>query len=154
MAFFKTILAVLFRTFGLPPRFLSVKPSFLYDHLTTQNSDFSIVLGISLTEKLVDRNTCFCSHGAECFFRWEGLSFRIFTQKKLGVRAFRATKCKKKIYGRKIYSRSASLARKYTNRISSEKMAQEVWNIKLDWKSQLWFKLCADQVQLYCVTDL
>ena len=96
MAFFKTILAVLFRTFGLPPRFLSVKPSFLYDHLTTQHSDFSIVLGISLTEKLVDRNTCFCSHGAECFFRWEGLSFRIFTQNKLGVRAFLSTKCKKK----------------------------------------------------------
>ena len=59
-----------------------------------------------------------------------------------------------KIYGRKIYSCSAPLAPNYTNRISSEKMAQEVWNIKLVWKSQLWFKLCADQVQLYCVTDL
>ena len=153
MAFFKTILAVLFKIFGLPHHFLSVKPSFLYDHFTTQHSDFSIVLGISLTKKPVNRNTCFCSYVAECFFRWECLSFRIFTQNKLGVRAFRATKCKK-IYGRKIYSRSAPLARNYTNRISSEKMAQEVWNIKLDWKSQLWFKLCADQVQLYCVTDL
>ena len=153
MAFFKTILAVLFRTFGLPPRFLSVKPSFLYDHLTTQHSDFSIVLGISLTEKPVDRNTCFCSHVAECFFRWEGLSFRIFTQNKLGVRAFRATKYKK-TYGGKIYSGSAPLVRNYTNRISSQKMAQEVWNIKLDRKSQLWSKLCADQVQSHCLTDL
>ena len=98
---------------------------------------FPFFLGISLTEKPVDRNTRFCSHVAECFFRWEGLSFRIFTQNKLGVRAFRATKCKKK-YGGKIYSRSAPLARNYTNWISSQKMAQEVWNIKLDWKSQLW----------------
>ena len=153
MAFFKTILAVLFRTFGLPPRFLSVKPSFLYDHLTTQHSDFSIVLGISLTEKPVDRNTCFCSHVAECFFPWEGLSFRIFTQNKLGVRAFWATKCKK--YMTEKFTRAAHLmARNYTNRISSEKMAQEVWNIKLDWKSQLWFKLCADQVQSIVRTAL
>ena len=100
MAFFKTILAVLFRTFGLPARFLSVKPSFLYDHLTIQHSDISIVSGISLTEKPVDRNTCFCSHVAECFFRREGLSFRIFTQNKLGVRAFRATKCTKYMAGK------------------------------------------------------
>ena len=68
MAFFKTILAVLFRTFGLPPRFLSVKPSFLYDHLTTQHSDFSIVLGISLTEKLVDRNTASARTELSVFF--------------------------------------------------------------------------------------
>ena len=41
LAFFKTILAVLFRTCGLPPCFLSLKPPFLYDHLTTKHSDFS-----------------------------------------------------------------------------------------------------------------
>ena len=68
MAFFKTILTVLFRTVGLPPRFLSVKPSFLDDHLTTQHSDFSTFGGIFLTDKPVDRNTCFCSHVAERFF--------------------------------------------------------------------------------------
>ena len=133
---FKTTLAVLFRTFGLPSRFLSVKPSFLYDHRTTQHSDFSIFLVICLTDKPVDRNTCFCSHVAECFFCWESLSFRIFTKNKLGVRAFRATKYKKN-NGGKIYSCSAPLAWNYTNRISRQKMAQEVWNIKLDWKSQL-----------------
>ena len=27
---------------------------------------------------------------------------------------------------------------KLHNRISSQKMTQEVWNIKLDWKSQVW----------------
>ena len=42
LAFFKTIWAVLFRTCGLPPCFLSLKPLFLYGHLTTQHSDFSI----------------------------------------------------------------------------------------------------------------
>ena len=111
MAFFKTTLAVLFRTFG-PLRFESVKPSFLYDHLTTQHSDFSIFLGISLTEKPVDRNTCFCWHVAECFFRRGGLSFRIFTQNKLGVRAFRATKCKKYMTGK--FTRAAHLWREIT----------------------------------------
>ena len=42
LAFFKTILALLFRTCGLTPCFLSLKPPFPYDHLTTQHSDFSI----------------------------------------------------------------------------------------------------------------
>ena len=149
MAFFKTILAVLFRTFGLPPRFLSVKPSFLYDHLTTQHSDFSIVLGISLTQKLVDRNTRFCSHGAEL----RGFIFQDIHTKQVRSSSISGYKMQK-IYGGKIYSGSAPLARNNTNKISSQKMAQEVWNIKLDWKSQLWFKLCADQVQSYCVTDL
>ena len=42
LAFFKAIIAVLFRTCGLPPCFLSLKPPFLYHHLTIQHSDFSI----------------------------------------------------------------------------------------------------------------
>ena len=37
-----------------------------------------------------------------------------------------------KIYGGKIYSGSAPLAQNYTNQILSQKIAQEVWNIKLD----------------------
>ena len=40
---------------GLSPRFLSLKPSFLDDHLTTRHSDFSIFLVISLTDKPVNR---------------------------------------------------------------------------------------------------
>ena len=39
LAFIKTILAGVFRTFGIPLRFLSSKPSFLHDHFTTQHSD-------------------------------------------------------------------------------------------------------------------
>ena len=41
LAFFRTFFAVSFRTFGLPVRFLSSKPSFLDDHITTPRSDFS-----------------------------------------------------------------------------------------------------------------
>ena len=112
MAFFKTILAVLFRTFGLTRRFLSVKPSFLYDHLTTQQSDFSIFLGICLNDKPVYRNTCFCLHVAECFFVERVQFFRIFTQNKVGVRAFRATKGKKYMAGK--FTQAAHLWREMT----------------------------------------
>ena len=52
LSFFKTILAALFRTFGLPLRFLPSKPSFLHDHFTTQHSDFSNFLAVSTTDKL------------------------------------------------------------------------------------------------------
>ena len=56
LAFFKTILAALFRTFGLPLRFLPSKPSFLHDHFTTQHSDFSSFLAVSTTDKPVNRS--------------------------------------------------------------------------------------------------
>ena len=42
--------------FRSSPRFLSLKPSFLYDHLTTQHSEFSLFLVNFLTDKLVDRS--------------------------------------------------------------------------------------------------
>ena len=44
LAFFKTILAASFRTFGLPLRFLPSKLPFLHDHFTTQHSNFSSFL--------------------------------------------------------------------------------------------------------------
>ena len=56
LAFFKTILAALFRAFGLPLSFLPAKPSFLHDHSTTQHSDFSSFLAISTIDKLVNRS--------------------------------------------------------------------------------------------------
>ena len=46
-------------------------------------------------------------------FRWEGLIFQdIHTQNKLGVRAFRATKCKKYLAGK--FTRAAHLWREIT----------------------------------------
>ena len=56
LAFFKTILPALFRTFGLPSRFWPSKPSFLRDHFTTQHSDFSIFLSLLITDKPVNRS--------------------------------------------------------------------------------------------------
>ena len=56
LAFFKTILAALFRAFGLPLSFLPSKPSFLHGHSTTQRSDFSGFLAVSTTDKPVNRS--------------------------------------------------------------------------------------------------
>ena len=62
LAFFKTILAALFRAFGLPLSFLPSKPSFLHhDHSTTQHSDFSGFLAISTTDKPVNRSIQPCA---------------------------------------------------------------------------------------------
>ena len=145
LAFFKTISAVLFRIFGLSPRFLSVKPPFLYDHLTTQHPDFSIFLGISLTDKPVDRNTCFCSHVAECFFveRVYLLGYSQITSKEFEYFGLQDLLVQR-TFG----------ARLHRLNFESKDGTRVVWNIKLDWKSQLFLKLYADQVQSYCVTDL
>ena len=56
LAFMKTILAALFRAFGRRLNFLPSKPSFLYDHSTTQHSDFSGFLAFSATDKPVNRS--------------------------------------------------------------------------------------------------
>ena len=56
LAFFKTILAALFRAFGLPLSFLPSKPSFLHDHSTTQHSDVSSFLAISTINKPVNQS--------------------------------------------------------------------------------------------------
>ena len=128
MAFFKTILAVLFRTFGLTPRFLSVKPSFLYDHLTTQHSDFSTFLGISSTEKPIDhRKYMLLLARSWVFLSLRGFIFQNIHTKQVRSSSISGYKMQKIYAGGKIYSRSAPLARNDTNRISSQKMAQEVW---------------------------
>ena len=89
LAFFKTILPALFRTFGLPCHFWPSKPSFLLDHFTTQHSDFSIFLSVPITDKPVNRSI----HAyALNVFVLRGLSFLIFTKKMEGVRAIRAIK--------------------------------------------------------------
>ena len=56
LALFRTVLATLFRAFGLPPSLLPSKPSFLHDHSTTQNSDFPSFLAMSRTDKQVNRS--------------------------------------------------------------------------------------------------
>ena len=56
VAFLKTILAALFRTFGLLLRFLPSKASFLQDHLIIQHSDFPSFLAVSSTDKPINRS--------------------------------------------------------------------------------------------------
>ena len=102
LAFFKTILAALFRAFGLPLSFLPSKPSFLHDHSTTQHPDFSSFLVISTTDKPVNRS----------------MQLNVFAF--FWVRAIRAMKHKKYVAGTYTSAR-ATLALKYTNRIFESK---------------------------------
>ena len=100
---------------------------------------------ISLTDK---------AHVAEWFFV-ERIYLSWYSQKnKGGIRAIQGAKYKK-IYGGKnlllhahLWPESAQIED------SSQKMAQQVWKIKLDWKTLLLFKLFCYQVQSYCITDL
>ena len=82
LAFFKTILAALFRAFGLPLSFLPSKPSFLHDHSTTQHSDFSCFLATSTTDKPVNRSIQTYAVTQLNVFALRGLIFRdIHTEK-------------------------------------------------------------------------
>ena len=121
LAFFKTILAALFRAFGLPLSFLPSKPSFLHDHSTTQHSDFSSFLAISTTDKPVNRSIQASSLTQLNVFALMGFIFRdIHKKNKEGVRAIRAMKYKKCV-ARKYTRARAPWARKYTNRIFESK---------------------------------
>ena len=82
LSFFKTILAALFRTFGLPLRFLPSKPSFLHDHFTTQHSDFSSFLAVSTTDKPENRSIHSYAVTYLNVFALRGFIFRDFTKKK------------------------------------------------------------------------
>ena len=122
LAFFKTILAALFRTFGLPLRFLPSKPSFLHDHFTTQHSDFFSFLAVSKTDEPVNRSI----HANALMqlpehFCFKGVYLLWYSQKtKEGVRAIWTIKFKKYVSGK--YTRAlAPLAQKYTNWIFESK---------------------------------
>ena len=72
LALFETILADFFRTFGLPLRFLLLKPSFLHGLFTTQHSDFPRFLAVSTTDKPVNRSI----HAYSLVFALRGFIFR------------------------------------------------------------------------------
>ena len=122
LAFFKTILAALFRAFGLPLSFLPSKPSFLHDHSTTQHSDVSsfFFLTISTINKPVNRGIQAYALTQLNVFALRGLIFRNIHKKQGRVRAIRAMKYKRYVAG-KYTCAHASLARKYANRIFESK---------------------------------
>ena len=76
LAFFETILAAFFMTFGLPLRFWPSKPSFLHDHFTNQHSDFSSFLAVSTTGKPVNRSIRAYALIPLNFFALRGFIFR------------------------------------------------------------------------------
>ena len=105
LAFFKTILAALFRAFGLPLSFLPSKPSFLHDHSTTQHSDFSSFLAISTTDKPVNRSIQAYALTQLNVFALRGFIFRDI-HKKQGRSSSNSGYEIQKICGWKIYSRT------------------------------------------------
>ena len=101
LVFFKTILAALFRTFGLPLRFLSSKPSFLDDRFPAQHLDFSSLSAVSSTEKPVNRNMHAYALARLNVFALKGFIFHNNIHKKKQGRSSRNTgyKDKKSLVG-------------------------------------------------------
>ena len=122
LAFFKTILAALFRAFGLPLSFLPSKPSFLHDHSTTQHSNFSSFLAISTTDKPVINQSiqAYALTQAERF-RVKGVYLSWYSQKqRKEFEQFELWNTKKYVAGK--YTRAREpLTPKYTNRIFESK---------------------------------
>ena len=154
LAFFKTILAALFRAFGLPLSFLPSKPSFLHDHSTTQHSDIAGFLAISATNKPVNQSIHAYALTQLNVFALRGLSFVIFTKNKEEVRAIRVMKYKK-ICGWKTYSRTrTSAAEVHKSNIRVKRWYKKYENSEFYWKTQLLLKWFAYQAQSYWNTGL
>ena len=80
------MLAALFKTISLPLLFLSSKPSFLDDHFTTENSDFSIFLSVISTDKPANRSKhAYALTQLNVFAFRVFFSFMIYTKNKEGV---------------------------------------------------------------------
>ena len=120
LSFFKTILAALFRAFGLPLSFFPSKPLFLHDHFTTQHSDFSSFLAISITDKPVNRSIQAYALTQLNVFALRGFIFRDIHKNQGRSSSDSGYEIQKKGAGK--YTRArAPLARKYTNRIFESK---------------------------------
>ena len=125
LAFFKTILAALFRTISLPLLFLSSKPSFLDDHFTSENSDFSSFLAVISTDKAVNRS----KHAYALRFCVNRFFRSRYSQKKQGRSLSTSGYKIQKICGGKMYSHTRTLgAEVHKSKIEyqSHKMAQQV----------------------------
>ena len=155
LAFFKTILAALFRAFGLPLSFLPSKPSFLHDHSTTQHSDFSSFLAISTTDKPVNRSIQAYALTQLNVFALRGFIFHDI-HKKQGRSSSNSGYEIQKIFGWKIYSRTRTFgAEANKSNIHNKWQISELQQIsELYWKTQLLFKWFAYLVQSYWNTDL
>ena len=119
-AFFKTVLAALFRTFGLLLRFLPLKASFLHDHLITQHSDFSSILAVSSTDKPINRSIHAYAPTWRNVFALRGFIFRDIHKKQRRSSSNSGYRIQKNVAGKYTLAR-APLVRKYANRIFESK---------------------------------
>ena len=157
LAFFKTILAALFRAFGLPLSFLPSKPSFLHDHSTTQHSDFSSFLAISTIDKLVNRSIV----QAYAFTQLNVFALRGFIFLDIHKTQGRSSSNLRfyeiqKICGWTIYSRTHTFGVEvHKSNIQVKRMGHTKYeNSELYWKTPLLLKWFAHQVHSYWNTDL
>ena len=153
LAFFQTILAALFRTFGLPLHFLPSKPSFLHDHSATQNAKFSSFLAISTIDKPVNRSIHAYALTQLNVFALRGFIFRDI-HKKQGRSSSNSGYEIQKICGWKIYSRTRTFGAEVHKSNIRVKRWHKYENNELYWKTQLWLKWFPYQVQSYWNTDL
>ena len=155
LAFFKTILAALFRAFGLPLSFLPSKPSFLHDHSTTQHSDFSSFLAISTTDKPVNRSIQAYALTQLNVFALRGFIFLDIHKKKRKEFERFGLWNTKKVSGWKIYLRTRTFgAEVHKSNIRVKRWHNKYENSELYWNTQLLLKWFAYQVQSFWKTDL
>ena len=140
LAFFKTILAALFRAFGLPLSFLPSKPSFLHDHSTTQHSDFSSFLAISTTDKPVNRSIQAYALTQLNVFALRGFIFRDIHEKQGRSSSNSGYEIQMYVAGKYTCAR-APLARNYTNRIFQSKHGTTSMKIVNYIERQLLFRM-------------
>ena len=126
LAFFKTILAALFRAFGLPLSFLPSKPSFLHDHSTTQHSDFSSFLAISTTDKPVNRSIQAYALTQLNVFALRGFIFRDIHKKQGRSSSNSGYEIQKNMWLENILAHSHLWRGSTQIEYSSQKMAQQV----------------------------
>ena len=150
LAFFKTILATLFRAFGLPLSFLPSKPSFLHDPSTTQHSHF----WSKTTDKPVNRSIQAYAPTQLNVFAFKGFIFcDIYKKTRKEFQQFGLWNSKNMWLEHTLVH--AHLWHKSTQiEYSSQKMAQNYENSELYWKTQLLLKWFAYQAQSYWNTDL
>ena len=149
LAFFKTILAALFRAFGLPLHFLPSKPSFLHDHSTTQHPDVSSILTISTINKPLNRSIQAYALSQLNVFALRGFIFRDI-HKTQGRSSSNSGYEIQKIRGLKIYSRMRTFGPEvHKSNIRVRRWHNKYENCELYWKTHLLLKLFAYQVQSY-----
>ena len=106
-----------------------------------------------LTDKPVDRSIVMLMLPCSWVFFIERVCFHDIHKNKVGSRAIRSTKYKD-IWRENLLAQEHLSYESIQIEYSSQKIGQQVWNIKKHWEMHLLVKLFAYQVSSYCMTDL